>query len=104
MNKGHDFNFIGGDILSKIGAAWFVSYAYYNHVDDNHLAWSNSRYSKLSIDSRAHSYNKSKEYHFEWLNEVLKMTQLDKHKNKCGLVSTQVKTMAAEILLKMLTF
>ena len=26
MAKGHDFNFEGGEILSKIGAAWFVSF------------------------------------------------------------------------------
>ena len=25
----HNFNFAGGDILSKIGATWFVSYTYF---------------------------------------------------------------------------
>lgn len=39
MGKGHFFNFIGGDILSKMGASWFVSYSYYLHVDKKHENW-----------------------------------------------------------------
>ena len=29
----HHFSFAGGELLSKIGAAWFVSYAYYDKID-----------------------------------------------------------------------
>ena len=101
MNKGHDFNFEGGEILTKIGAAWFVSYAYYNYVDKKHLAWKNPKFSDLSVQSRTSNYNKSTKFHLGWLHEVTRMQQLDKHVNKCGLHSTQIKEMAAEILLKM---
>jgi hypothetical protein len=101
MNKSHDFNFDGGEILTKIGAAWFVSYAYYNHIDNKHLSWRNPKFSELSVNSRTSNYNNSKKYHIGWLHEVTKMRQLDKHKNKCGLQSTQIQIMAAEILIKM---
>ena len=100
MNKGHDFKFIGGDILSKIGAAWFVSFAYNNYIDKKHIAWKNQSFSNLSIQSRKNNYNKSTEYHYDWLLEILKMTQLDKHKNKCGLSANQIQSMAKEILKK----
>ena len=103
MAKGHDFNFEGGEILSKIGAAWFVSYAYYNYVDNKHSAWKNSKFSDLSVQSRTSNYNKSERYHIKWLSEVLNMQQLDKHGNYCGLQSTQIQKMAAEILLKVLS-
>ena len=101
MKNSHDFNFEGGEILTKIGAAWFVSYAYYNYIDDKHLSWKNPKFSELSKQSRTSNYNKSKHYHIAWLHEVMKMKQLDKHGNYCGLKSTQIQIMAAEILLKM---
>lgn len=100
MSTGHEFNFEGGEILRSIGAARFVSHAYYIYIDNKHRSWNNHEFSRLSVQSRTNNYNKSKQYHIGWLNEVLKMQQLDKHKNKCGLKSTQIKIMAAEILLK----
>ena len=33
MAKGHEFNFEGGELLTPIGAAWFVSFAYHEYVD-----------------------------------------------------------------------
>jgi hypothetical protein len=102
MIKELDSTFEGSEILRKMGVAWFVSYAYYNHIDDKHLSWKNSKFSELSIQSRSSGYNKSIQYHFAWLYEVTKMQQLNKHKNFCGLESTQIKIMAAEIILKML--
>lgn len=102
MAKGHEFNFEGGELLTPIGAAWFVSFSYYEYIDPNHLNWKNSRFSKYSVQSRISRYNSSKQYHMRWLNEVLNMQQLDKHKNFCGLHSSEIKKMAAEILLKIL--
>ena len=98
--KEHDFNFEGGEFLTKIGAAWFVSFAYYEYIDKKHVNWKNRKFSELSVQSRTSTYNKSKKYHIGWLNEVLNMQQLDKHQNYCGLHSNQIKAMAAEILLK----
>ena len=94
---GHDYNFDGGEILSRIGAAWFVSYAYYNIVDKTHTDW-NCNITKNSLNSRKSKYNNSTFYHKEWLLEVLKMEQLDKHPNAVGLCSTEIKDMARKIL------
>lgn len=102
MAKGHEFNFEGGELLTPIGAAWFVSFAYHEYVDKNHVNWKNPKYSPLSVQSRTNNYNRSKQYHMGWLYEVLKMQQLDRQKNFCGLHSTKIKEMAAEVLLKML--
>lgn len=97
MNTGHDFNFKGGEILSRISAAWLVSYAYYNFVDKNHLNWQ-TEITPKSIYSRRSKYNNSTEYHKAWLNEVLKMKRLDTNKNAIGLNAMQIKNMAREIL------
>lgn len=35
----HNFNFEGGDILTGMGASWFVSYAYYEKIDRTHRNW-----------------------------------------------------------------
>lgn len=99
MKKGHDFNFDGGEILSKIAAWWFVSYAYHNCVDENHKAWQ-LKITKNSLNSRRSKFNNSTEYHNDWLNEVLRMEQLDKHKNSGGLTSSQIKNMAEKVLEK----
>ena len=29
----HNFSFEGGEILTGMGASWFVSYAYYQHIN-----------------------------------------------------------------------
>ena len=35
----HNFAFEGGEILTGMGASWFVSYAYYEKVDPTHKNW-----------------------------------------------------------------
>ena len=99
MGKGHDFNFDGGHILSRIGAWWFVSYSYYFVIDDTHNNWQYNLTDK-SIKSRKSKYINSIQYHDIWLNEILKMKQLDKHSNSGDLKSSQIKTMVLEILRK----
>jgi len=94
---GHNFNFDGGEILSRIGAAWFVSYAYHDLIDKTFMAW-DCDITEKSLCSRKSKYNNSTFYHKAWLQEVLKMEQLDKHKNKVGLRSTEIKKMAKKIL------
>ena len=39
MDKSHNFNFEGGEILRSITAWWLVSYTYYEEVDKNHKNW-----------------------------------------------------------------
>jgi hypothetical protein len=101
MDQEHVVSFEGCDTLRTIGVAWFVSYAYHKHYDNKHSAWKNPKFSKLSIQSRSRSYDNSQQHHTRWLHEVLKMQQLDKHRNYCGLNSSQIQAMAAEILIKM---
>lgn len=63
MAKGHEFNFRGGEILTGMGATWFVSYAYYENIDNNHINWKKVK----TYSNRKSTYYKSREYHeFGW--------------------------------------
>ena len=90
----HNFSFAGGDILSKMCATWFVSYAYYDRVDKNHRNW--DRVSTAA--SRTSRYIAGIPYHKEWLQEVLVMNDKKLNTNKLGLNAQQTKAMAKEIL------
>jgi len=90
----HNFSFAGGDILSKMGATWFVSYAYYDRIDKNHRNW--DRVSTAA--SRTSRYIAGILYHKEWLQEVLVMKDENLSKNTISLNAWQVKSMAKEIL------
>lgn len=90
----HDFSFNGGEILSKMGASWFVSYAYYKYIDNNHTNW--SRIS--TTQSRISKFNTSKSYHKYWLNQVLVMNPANLSKNTIGISASQTKSMARELL------
>lgn len=98
--KNHSFNFEGGDILSKIGAAWFVSRAYFEYVDNSHLNWKTAKLTENSHKSRNSKFINSKKYHLIWLNEVLSMNNLDAHKNMVNLKSLKIKNMASKIIEK----
>jgi len=89
-NNGSSFK--GGKILKRIGAAWFVSYHYYNHIDPDHTNWK-SKITKKSLASRISKYKNSQNYHQTWLCEVLNMERLDMHKNSVGLCSDELKKM-----------
>ena len=90
----HHFNFEGGEILTGMGASWFVSYAYYEKIDKSHQNWS-----KVSTaSSRLSKYNKGRAYHKAWLNEVLSMNPVNLDKNTIGLDAQETKAMAKAIL------
>ena len=90
----HNFNFEGGEILTGMGATWFVSYAYFEKIDKKHRNWSKvSTYS-----SRYTRYIKSRQYHMAWLKEVLEMNPANLNKNTIGLDADQTKAMAKELL------
>ena len=90
----HNFSFDGGEILSKMGATWFVSYAYYEKIDRTHKNWS-----KVSTaHSRISRYNQGRNYHVSWLNEVIKMNHKNLNTNTIGLDATTVKEMAQKLL------
>lgn len=90
----HQFTFEGGDLLTGIGASWFVSYAYFETVDRSHRNWE-----KVSTaNTRLTKYVKGRPYHRTWLQEVLAMSPDRLNKNTIGLDANQIKTMAREIL------
>ena len=91
----HDFSFNGGEILSKMGASWFVSYAYHKYIDSSHTNW--SRVS--TTQSRISKFNTSKEYHKYWLEQVLVMNSSNLSKNTIGLSSIQTKSMAQDFFI-----
>ena len=93
----HNFPFEGGEILTGMGASWFVSYAYYEKVDPTHRNWA-----KVSTTQpRISKYNKGRPYHKVWLQEVLTMNPTNLNKNTIGLEAEQTKAMAKAILEKL---
>ncbi|MBO4308939.1 MAG: hypothetical protein J5885_03825 [Clostridia bacterium] len=94
----HNFSFAGGELLSKMGASWFVSYSYHEKIDPTELNWQNV--SPKSIQSRRSVFKRSTSYHHFWLNQVLKMedTNIEKPQNKVGLSANEVKKMAKKLL------
>ena len=93
----HNFAFEGGDILTGMGASWFVSYAYYEKVDPPHKNWA-----KVSTTQpRISKYNKGRKYHKAWLNAVLAMNPANLNKNTIGLDAAQTKAMAKAVLTKL---
>lgn len=95
----HSFNFEGGEELSKIGATWFVSYAYWDYIDKSHTNWTKVK----TYPSRISTYSKTKQYHIFWLQQVLTMNPNKLISNKIKLYPETTKEMAREILDK-LTF
>jgi hypothetical protein len=92
--KGHEFNFDGGEYLSKIGASWFVSYSYYVFVDGNHLNWCNIK----TVAYRTRIYDTTKIYHKFWLTQVENMNNNFLNKNQIGVDASITKKMAKELL------
>ncbi|MBQ5849798.1 MAG: hypothetical protein IIW54_03125 [Lachnospiraceae bacterium] len=92
----HNFSFEDGEILTGIGASWFVSYAYYQHIDKEHTNWDRV----ATTQPRISKYNKGKDFHKAWLQEIVNMNTLNLSKNTIGLSSTDIKLMATELLEK----
>lgn len=92
----HNFTFEGGEILTGMGASWFVSYAYYEKVDQTHRNWAKV----ATTQPRISKYNKGRQYHKAWLMEVLTMNPKNLNKNTIGLDAAQTKAMAKAVLEK----
>lgn len=91
--KGHSFQFYGGDILNKMGAAWFVSYSYCKRVDPAHDNWT-----RVGHKNRISYYERSFSYHRYWLDKIMRMQRLDV--NTISLTSREIKKMAEQIMAK----
>jgi hypothetical protein len=92
----HDFNFEGGGELKKIGATWFVSYAYYTFIDKTHMNWETLRTHLY----RASVFKRNKQYYRLWLERVLEMDNDRLNTNKIGVEAKRTKEMARELLKK----
>ncbi len=90
----HNFNFEGGEILTGMGASWFVSYAYYEKIDRTHRNWDRV----ATTQPRISKYNKGRVYHKAWLQEVLVMNSANLNKNTIGLSAEATKSMAKKLL------
>lgn len=90
----HVFNFENGDILTTMGASWFVSYAYYLYVDREHTKWQEVS----THQSRASVFSSSKKYHRFFLGKINEMNERNLNKNTLGLKGSKIKQMAKELL------
>ncbi len=91
-------------VLRKIGASWFVSYAYYKNVDSTHKNWNSDELRKASIKGRISRYDRNKSCHAVWLKKVcdeMDAKRLGQNKLKPKLSGEQVKRMARELLEKL---
>ena len=95
INKRRDtFTFEGGEQLTSIGAAFFVSYSYYLHVDPTHRPWESIK----TKTTRVSTINSCSQYHLAWLECVGQMSDTKLSKNTLGLDGGKVKAMARAIL------
>lgn len=90
----HPFSFDGGDYLTTIGACWFVSYAFYERVDNNHTSWRKVE----TWQSRKSTYCRTRTYHHDWLEQILKMNDAKLNQNTLNLTASEIKSMATQIL------
>jgi hypothetical protein len=93
MAKSHNFNFDGGEHLTKIGATWFVSYSFYLQ-NKEHINWKKSKTHK----NRINVFNRTKSYHKFWLQQIVDMDNDRLNTNKLDLYAEQVKQMAKTLL------
>jgi len=94
MTKEHNFNFDGGEHLTKMGATWFVSYSFYLQ-NKMHTNWKKSKTHK----GRISVFNRTNKYHTFWLQQVVNMDNDRLNTNKLDLDAEQVKQMAKTLLL-----
>lgn len=92
----HNFNFEGGEILTGMGASWFVSYAYYERIDKNHRNWDRV----ATKQTRISKYNIGRKYHEFWLREILLMNPANLNRNTIGLRAEGIQRMAKELLIQ----
>ena len=90
----HPFNFDGGSELSTMGATWFVSYLYYQKIDNTHNNWKSVK----TYPSRICVFNRSQQYYKYWLERVLEMENERLNTNTLRIYAQQTKKMARELL------
>ena len=97
-NSRYNFNSEGSEQLRplrQMGATWFVSYAYYNYINNEHTNWTN-----VSTTWRLSAFSKSKEDHCLFLFRIMEMNENKLGSKDVGLSGFKVKQMAKEIIKK----
>ena len=89
----HIFKFDGGDLLTSMGATWFVVYKYSKTINPSEFRWRCA-----TQDSRISAYNRSSAYHKDFLKHVLEMSDSNLSKAKIDITPTETKQMAKELL------
>jgi hypothetical protein len=92
----HVFSFENGDILTTMGASWFVSYSYYLCVDGGHTNWQHVS----TYRNRMRTFDWSKKYHHFFFSKIAEMKEDNLSKNTLGLKGHEIKQMAKELLTK----
>ena len=90
----HTFMFNGGEELTTMGAAWFVSYCYSKLINASHVNWKRVK----TTSTRISVFNRTTNFHKYWLQKVLQMDEYNLDKNTIGLSGNQVKEMAHDLL------
>ena len=93
----HVFSFNGGELLTTMGACWFVSYCYYENIDKTHLNWN----SVSTAQNRKSVYLRTRQYHKFWISEILQMNDGNLNRNSLELKAPQIKQMAKDLLAKL---
>jgi hypothetical protein len=92
----HDFNFDGGNYLTKMGATWFVSYSFNRYVDKSHTNWK-----KVSTcNMRTRVFDETGNFHKFWLEQILIMNNRRLNTNTINLRGEKTKEMAKVLLQK----
>ena len=92
--KKHEYNFDGGEELSRIGASWLVSYLYCLRVDNTHLNW--KKVSDVSL--REGKCKKAAHFHKDWMREIVNMNSKKLDENSIDVSGEDVIAMAKVLL------
>lgn len=90
----HIYRFDGGEKMTSMAAAWFVSYSWYNKIDRTHTNWKNV----VKYKNRISIYMRTLSYHTYWLEQIVHMHEYNLDKNTIGLSGRKVIDMANELL------
>ena len=90
----HPFNFNGGEHLTTMGAAWFVSYAWFEKVDHNHKNWGKV----TTYTNRLSVYKNTRSMHQYWLKQVSLMSEKRLNTNSIGLTGRSILMMTQTLL------
>ena len=92
------YNVPGIELLNKIGKSWFVSYKYYELIDKKELGWQKCN----TVEMRKSFYDKTREYHLEWLKYIMNASENRLSSNKLSICGFDITVMACMIYEKLI--